>query len=129
MPAVSHDRSYRALFAVPSVARLLLGMQIARIGNSMVSIAIVLYTLATYRSATLAGIATFFSFFPGMVVSPIAGALLDRHGRTRLVILDYVVGLICLILMGGLALANALPSWLLIFITAISSLTGPFSGT
>lgn len=123
------DRSYQALLALPSVGRLLLGMQIARIGQSMVGIAIVLYTLASYRSATLAGLATFFSFFPGIVVSPIAGALLDRHGRTRLVILDYVVALLSLIVMGALAAMDALPPWLFMVIAAVSSVTWPLSGT
>ena len=33
------------------------------------------------------------SVLPGPPVAPIAGALLDRHGRTRLVILDYAVAL------------------------------------
>ena len=82
------DRSYRALLKLPSVARLLLGMQIARIGQSMVSVAIVLFTLTSYHSAALAGAATFFIIFPGLLVSPLAGALLDRHGRTRLVAFD-----------------------------------------
>jgi MFS family permease len=125
----TRERSYQALFALPSVGRLLLGMQIARIAQSMVGIAIVLYTLASYRSATLAGMATFFSFFPGIVVSPIAGALLDRHGRTRLVILDYVVALLSLVVLGALAAVNTLPPWLLMVIAAISSLTSPLSGT
>jgi MFS family permease len=125
----SQDRSYQALFSLPKVGRLLLGIQIARIGQSMVGIAIVLYTLESYRSATLAGMATFFSFFPGIVVSPIAGALLDRHGRTRLVILDYVVALTSLIVMGALAATDSLPPWLLMVIAAISSLTSPLSGT
>lgn len=128
MPAIQ-QRSYRELFALPSVGRLLVGMQIARIGQSMVGIAIVLYTLSFYRSSTLAGLATFFSFFPGIVVSPLAGALLDRHGRARLVILDYVVALLSLLLMGLLAAINALPPWLLMVIAAISSLTAPLSGT
>lgn len=123
------ERSYQALFSLPKVGRLLIGMQIARIGQSMVGIAIVLYTLAQYRSSTLAGMATFFSFFPGIVVSPIAGALLDRHGRTRLVILDYVVALAALVLMGVLAALNALPPWLLMIIAGVSSLTTPLSGT
>jgi MFS family permease len=123
------QRSYRELFALPSVGRLLVGMQIARIGQSMVGIAIVLYALATYRSSTLAGLATFFSFLPGIVVSPLAGALLDRHGRTRLVILDYVVALASLLVMGALAALNTLPPWLLMVIASISSLTAPLSGT
>src|SRR6059036_684054 len=123
------DGSYRALLTLPYVARLLLGMQIARIGQSMVSIAIVLFALTSYHSAALAGAATFFSVFPGLVVSPIAGALLDRHGRTRLVVLDYLVALFSLTLIGVLALANALPPWLLIVIAAVASLTTPLSTT
>ena len=51
----------------------------------MVAIAIVLFTLTEYGSPTLAGIVTFASILPGLVVAPIAGALLDRHGRMRLV--------------------------------------------
>ncbi len=129
MTGTSLDRSYRALLAVPSVGPLLLGMQIARIAQSMVSVTIVLFTLATYRSPQLAGLATFFAIFPGLLVSPIAGALLDRHGRTRLVVLDYIVALACLILTGVLALMGMLPPWLLMIIAAIASLTAPLSGT
>src|SRR5262245_39025320 len=111
-----HRRSYRELFALPSVGRLLVGMQIARIGQSMVGIAVVLYTLASYPSPTLAGLATFFSFIPGIVVSPLAGALLDRHGRTRLVMVDYILALLSLLVMGTLAAMNVLPPWLLMVI-------------
>jgi len=103
-------------------------MQIARIGQSMVAVALVLFTLTSYRSATVAGVATFFNIFPGLLVSSIAGALLDRHGRMRLVALDYVVALAALALMGGLALAGALPAWLLIVIAGVASLTNPLSG-
>ncbi|HYU51280.1 MAG TPA: hypothetical protein VEO91_15260, partial [Candidatus Limnocylindria bacterium] len=59
------DRSYRALLAVPSLGRLLLGMQISRIGQSMVGVAIVLFALLAYGSPVLAGLATFCSIFPG----------------------------------------------------------------
>lgn len=126
---ISGDRSYRALLAVPSIGRVLLGMQIARIAGSMVAVAMVLFSLATYHSAPLAGLVTFVSIFPGLLVSPIAGALLDRHGRTRLVILDYVIAGASLVLIGLLALADLLPAWLLVLIAAVSSLTGPLSAT
>jgi len=128
-PAESPDRSYRALMSIPSVGRLLLGMQIARIAQSMVSITIVLFALEAYNSAPIAGIASFFGIFPGLLVSPIAGALLDRHGRGRLVILDYLVALSALVLTGVLAIAGLLPAWLLILIVAVASLTMPLSTT
>ena len=57
----------------------------------MVGVAIVLFTLDAYDSPALAGLVTLAYILPGILVSPIAGALLDRHGRVRLIILDYIV--------------------------------------
>ena len=104
-------------------------MQLARIAQSMVSVALVLFTLTEYRSPALTGIVTATSVLPGLLVAPIAGALLDRHGRTRLVILDYAVAVVCLALIGGLALADTLPAPVLIAITIVSSLTAILSTT
>jgi MFS family permease len=119
--------SYRALLDVPSLARALAGMQTARIAQSMVGLAAVLFTLQRYHSPELAGLVTFAAIAPGIVVSPIAGALLDRHGRTRLITLDFIVAAAAMVLIGLLALADALPAWLLILIAALSALTGPLS--
>jgi predicted MFS family arabinose efflux permease len=121
--------SYRALFAVPSLGRVLLGMQIARIAQSMVSIVVILLALQRYNSPQLAGAVAFASIAPGMLISPIAGALLDRHGRVRLIILDYFVATTSLFLIAGLALAGALPWWLLLLVVAVASLTGPLSSS
>ncbi len=121
------DRSYRALLSVPSLGRILLGMAFARIAQAMVAIALVLFTLAEYHSPELAGLVTFASIFPGIVISPIAGVLLDRHGRIRLMILDYVVAASALVVVAGLASAHALPSWLLVLIATVMSLTSIFS--
>lgn len=129
MTAGAPDRSYRALLALPSMGRLLAGMQIARIGQAMMSITLVLFALETYHSPSLAGMATFCGTFPGLIVSPIAGALLDRHGRTRLVVLDYIVALAALTLIGLAGLAHRLPAWMLMTIATVASLTTPLSGT
>ncbi|MFL5679627.1 MAG: MFS transporter [Chloroflexota bacterium] len=123
------DRSYRALFGVPTLARMILGMQIARIAQSMVSVVLVLFALDRYGSPWIAGVVTFAAVFPGLIVSPIAGALLDRHGRVRLVILDYLVALGALVLIAALAVADLLPAPLLVLIAALSSLTLVFSTT
>jgi MFS family permease len=123
------ETSYRALLAVPWLTRILAAMIIARIAQSMVAIAIVLFTLAEYGSPALTGIVTLAATLPGLLVSPIAGALLDRHGRMRLVRLDYVVAMLSLAIIAILSLADALPPWLLILITAFSSLTAILSVT
>jgi MFS family permease len=123
------DGSYRALLRIPTLPRILLAMQLARIAQSMVGVAIVLFTLQEYRSPQLAGVVTFAAVFPGLVVSPIAGALLDRHGRTRLILLDYALQLVALSLIGGLALAHALPATVLVLIAVSTSFTAILSHT
>jgi MFS family permease len=123
------DRSYRALLTVHRLGRTLLAMQIARVAQSMVGVALVLFALLEYRSPILAGAVTFLSIVPGLVVSPIAGALLDRHGRVRLIILDYLVTLGTLVLLGVLALSKLLPPPLLLLIAAVASLTSILSHT
>ena len=121
------DRSYRALLRVPTLGRVMLSMQIARVAQSMVSVALVLFTLDRFDSAAFAGLVTFASVFPGLLISPLAGALLDRHGRIRLVLLDYVVAMLAMALIGGLALVEALPGALLVVIALVSSLTAILS--
>jgi MFS family permease len=114
---------------VPTLSRVLLSMQIGRVAQSMVSIALVLFTLDRYGSPALAGLVTFASVFPGLAISPIAGALLDRHGRIRLVMLDFLVALGAMVLIAVLAIADALPAPLLVAIAAVSSLTSILSHT
>jgi MFS transporter len=123
------DHSYRALLRVPTLSRLILAMQFARVAQAMFGIILVLFALTQYGSPALAGIVTFAATFPSVVASPIAGALLDRHGRIRLVILDYLVAGVTLLVIAVLALANALPAALLVVIAAASSLTVALSQT
>jgi MFS family permease len=121
--------SYRALLRVPSLGRALAGMQIIRIAQSMIGVALVLFCLGRYGSPAIAGLVTFASVAPGLLISPIGGALLDRHGRTRLILLDLVIATIAMALIAALAVADALPAGLLVLIAAISSLTGPLGAT
>jgi Na+/melibiose symporter-like transporter len=127
--SVEPKSSYRALLAVPSLGRVLLAMQISRIAQSMVSIVMILFALQRYDSPQLAGAVAFASIAPGMVISPIAGALLDRHGRVRLIILDYCVAAASLLLVAWLSLEGDLPAALLVIISLVASLTGPLSSS
>ncbi len=93
----------------------------------MLTVSLVLFVLSRYHSPQLAGAATFLLLFPGLLLSPIAGAFLDRYGRARLIALDYVVAAVTLLMLAGLSAGHALPSALLLAICGISSLTGPLS--
>jgi MFS family permease len=114
---------------VPWLARALAGMQLIRIAQSMIGVALVLFSLSRYGSPAIAGLVTFASIVPGLLISPIGGALLDRHGRTRLILLDLVMATASMGLIAVLAFADALPAGLLVLIAAVSSLTGPLGAT
>jgi len=126
---VTTSPSYRALLGVPSLGRVLLAMQIARISQSMIGIVMILFALQRYNDPSLAGLVAFASIFPGLIISPIAGALLDRHGRVRLIILDYLVATTALVVVAGLSLTGHLTAWLLVVIVALAGLTGPLSSS
>ena len=61
MPDVTPDPSYRALLEVPQLGRVVASMGLARIAQTMLGVALVLFTLSVYDSPTLAGIVTFVS--------------------------------------------------------------------
>jgi MFS family permease len=109
------------------MGRILLGMVTSRVAASMLGVALVLFTLERFGSPALAGLVTFTSITPGIVVGPIAGALLDRHGRARLIIVDQCVAVASLVAIAGLALAGALTPALLVLITAVTGVTHPLS--
>lgn len=105
--------SYAALFAVPGFARLVGATLLVRTAASMWQLALVLFVLARYGSPTLAGVSVFLSIAPGIIVSPIAGALLDRYGRVRLMISDYLGSALALAAIVALTTVDAPLPWIL----------------
>ena len=64
IPDAPLDRSYRAVFAIPDLGRVVFSMQLARIAQAMVSVALVLFSLAEYQSPAVAGVVTFAILLP-----------------------------------------------------------------
>ena len=122
--------SYAALLRVPGFGRVVLGTLLARLGGQMWEIVLVLFVLQRYQSAGLAGLTVLLSILPGLVLSPVAGALLDRQGRIRLMILDYAATAGVGALIVALSLGHRLPPPLLLLIVSglgvsnILSITG-----
>lgn len=125
----SVDASYAALLQVPGFARVALGTLLARLGGQMWEIVLVLFVLQRYRSPSLAGLTVLFAILPGLALSPVAGALLDRQGRVRLMILDYAVtaGLMATIV--ALSLGHRLLPPLLLMIVSVLGVSNILSIT
>jgi MFS family permease len=121
--------SYRHLLAIPGLPRLVGSMLLARTATTMVQLVLVLFALERFHSPGLAGAVTFLSLAPGLLVSPIAGALLDRHGRVTLMVVDYVLAGAALALIVALGVVDALSEGFLLAIVTVMSLTFPLSTT
>jgi len=121
--------SYRRLFQIPGLPRLLVSMLLARTATTMVQLILVLFALERFHSPGLAGAVTFLALAPGLLMSPIAGALLDRHGRVKLMVVDYVVAASALALIVGFGAADVLSEVVLLAIVTVMSLTFPLSTT
>ncbi|TMD00380.1 MAG: MFS transporter, partial [Chloroflexi bacterium] len=121
--------SYRQLLLLDGFARLAVAALCARVALSMGQVTVVLLVLEQYRSPGLAGLAVCLSIAPGLLVSPLAGALLDRYPRVRLIRVDHVVAALSLLLVAGLSATARLSPWLLLTALTVSSLTTPLSDT
>ena len=119
--------SYRQLLREPDMRALLLATCLARLGWRMIALAIVLYALRRAGGPALAGWLSFALVAPGLVISPIAGALIDRAGGVWAITADMAASTACLL---ALALVDRI-GWastpVLLSLTTLFSLTTPLS--
>lgn len=121
------DVSYIALFRVPGFRRFAVTTLLGRGAEAMWVVAIVLFVLNRFHSPGLAGVVVFFGIFPALLLSPLAGALLDRYGRVRFITLDYFVGAVSLVLIVTLSQLHRLTPGLLLPLVTLGSITGILS--
>lgn len=126
-PALPPPATYRAVFQLPGFKRMAASALLARTAAQMSALVLVLFVLGRFRSPQLAGLAVLCSILPGLVLSPVAGALLDRGARVRLIILDYAIGAGATTLLAVLATSGHLAAPVLLAIVAVGSLTQPLS--
>lgn len=129
MPADRDSTTYPELFRIRAFPRLAAGVILARTASQMMQLTLVLFVLQRFHSATLAGITVFLAIAPGIATSPLAGALLDRYGRVRLITLDYLVGAGGMLMLAALDFTGRLSPAALLPIVAVSSLTYSLSNS
>ncbi len=119
--------SYRLLLRLPGVRALLSSACLSRLASRMLMLAIVLYVLDRFHSPVLAGWVTFAAIAPGLAVSPLAGAWLDRIGPARGIVVDMAVSALLILVLAVAGKADALTVPLLIVLVGLFSLTTPLS--
>ncbi len=105
--------------------QLFLAAGLSRLASRMFALVIVLYVLARFDSAVLAGWVAFTSMAPGLLVSPLAGALLDRLGAAKAIVIDMAVSAALLLALALTDMAGLVTESLLLVLVALFSLTSP----
>ena len=124
---VAAPATYRELLRVPGFRQLLLSSLLTRTAAQMLTVGLVLFALQRYHSPSVAGVSLFLLIFPGLLLAPVAGALLDRHGRKRLMTFDFLVAAVTMTVIVILASANHLPVWGLYVLLVCGSVTSTLS--
>ena len=125
--APPHTPSYASLFRITGFKPLLTTALLSRTALMMATVAFVLFALQRFHSPVIAGLTVFLLVFPGLAMSPINGALLDRFGRTRMMAADLSVTAASVLLIAVLAWTGVLTAAELLVIVAVASLTGSLS--
>lgn len=105
--------------------QLFLAACLSRLASRMFVLAIVLYVLDRFDSPVLAGWVAFASMMPGLLVSPLAGALLDRLGAAKAIVLDMAASALLLLALAAADIAGLVTAPLLLGFVALYSLTSP----
>lgn len=117
--------SYRTLFVIPGMASLVLAACASRLAGRMFMLAIVLYVLDRFQSPALTGWVAFASMAPGMAISPFAGALLDRMGAARAIVVDMAASAALLLVLVAASLGGYATPLFVIGLVTLYSLTSP----
>lgn len=125
---MDHDAvSYGRLIRLPNVLALLSATCLSRLAGRMFAIVLVFHALGAFGSPVLAGWISFAAMAPGLVVSPLAGAFLDRAGAARGIVVDLAASAALILALAiAISLGRASPAVLLL-VAAAYALTSPLS--
>jgi MFS family permease len=118
---------YRELLALHDVRALLLATLFSRLAGRMFSLTIVLFALARTGSPMVAGWLAFAAVAPGLAVSPIAGALIDRVGSAWAITVDMAAGSCLVITILAVDWLDQTSPPVLLALVSLFSLTRPLS--
>jgi MFS transporter, DHA3 family, macrolide efflux protein len=96
-----------------------LGQLVSTLGSYMTVFALMIWVWQTTESATTLALVTFFSQLPRIFVTPIAGIIVDRVNRKRLILLGDVMAVVCTLAIGLLYGTGTLQIWHLYLVVAL----------
>lgn len=122
---MEQQNSYRDLLKIPGLSPLIVAATLSRLASRMFVLTLVLFVLARFSSPALAGWLTFAAIVPGLIVSPIAGVVLDRLGPTVAVRVDMIASAIFIAAISAASWTGWATPPVLFMLVMMYSLAGP----
>ena len=102
-----------------SFTKIRVGQLVSTIGSYMSVFALMIWLWDATGSATTLALVTFFSQLPRLIITPFAGAIVDKFNRKQLMLLGDVAAAICTLVVGLLYWQGWLQVWHLYGVVAI----------
>lgn len=102
------------------------GQLISLVGSGLTSFALGVWTYQRTQSVTQFALITFFAALPGVVVSPLAGALVDRWDRRKTMMASDACSALGTLAIALLLMAGHLESWHIYLVVAVNSTCSAF---
>jgi len=104
------------------------GQMISLIGSSLTSFGLGIWVFQQTGSATQFGLIAVAAILPGIIISPLAGAIIDRHDRRRVMMLADLTAGLSTMAVALLLFTGNLEIWMIYITAAISSAASAFQG-
>lgn len=122
---VTAPTSYRGVLRLDGMTELFVAACLSRLASRMFALVIVLYVLGRFDSPVLTGWVAFAAMAPGLAISPVAGALLDRLGAAKAIVVDMAASAAILLALVVADFAGGVSEPLLLTLVTLLSLTSP----
>lgn len=108
---------------------ILIGQGVSLFGNGLTGFAIAVWVYQETASVTMFSFVVLVTTVPGTLLSPLAGALIDRWDRRRVMILNDTGSALCSLGIALLLLTDTFELWVIMLLLSISSCFEAFQST
>jgi MFS transporter, DHA3 family, macrolide efflux protein len=102
------------------------GQLISTFGSGLTNVALGVWAYEQTQSATLFALILTFGLLPGILLAPVAGVIIDRYDRRRLLIACDVASAACMLVVALLLITGQLAIWNILLIVVLGSIIGVF---
>src|SRR5688500_3212716 len=118
----------RVLAEMRTFSVIWLGQLVSSLGSGLTGFALPVWIFQKTGSAEAFGLLFFAAMVPGVLLAPVAGALVDRWDRRMVLLVSDGLAALMTLVLGALLYTGSFEIWHLVVVPAIGSAVGTFQG-